>query len=113
METLTHTPVLLEEVIQHLAVQPGGRYVDCTVGGGGHAQAILEAASPGGLLLGFDADPAALKIAAATLADHGNDAKLIECNFRHLEWICRQQHFVPVNRGLFALGLSSMQLGDE
>jgi len=113
MEILTHTPVLLEEVIQHLAVQPGGRYVDCTAGAGGHAQAIMEAASPGGLLLGFDADPAALKIAAATLASFGDDAKLIECNFRHLEWICRQQNFVPVNGILFDLGLSSMQLGDK
>ncbi len=113
METLTHTPVLRNEVIRYLAVQPGGRYVDCTVGAGGHARSIIEAASPGGLLLGFDADPAALDIARETLAPFGDAAKLIECNFRHLEWVCRQQNFVPVHGVLFDLGVSSMQLADD
>jgi 16S rRNA (cytosine1402-N4)-methyltransferase len=113
MENLTHTPVLREEVIRHLAVQPGGRYVDCTAGAGGHASAIIGAASPGGMLLGFDADPKAVKIASETLAPFGSDAKLIECNFRHLEWVCRQQNFAPVHGVLFDLGLSSLQLADE
>ena len=62
-ETLTHAPVLKEEAIRYLAVRPGGRYVDCTAGAGGHAAAILEAATPGGLLFGLDADPVALKTA--------------------------------------------------
>ena len=113
MENLTHTPVLREEVIRHLAVQPGGRYVDCTVGAGGHARAIIEAASPGGMLLGFETDPKALAVAAGALAPFGSDAKLIECNFRHLDWMCRQQSFAPVHGVLFDLGLSSMQLSDE
>src|SRR3989304_2719916 len=57
-ETQIHAPVMVEEVVRYLSVQPGGRYVACTVGGGGHSLAILEAASPGGLLLGIDAhDP--------------------------------------------------------
>ena len=113
MENLTHTPVLREEVIRHLAVQPGGRYVDCTAGAGGHARAILEAAAPGGMLLGFETDPRAREIAAEALAPFGGDGKVIECNFRHLEWMCRQQKFAPVNGVLFDLGLSSMQLSDE
>ena len=62
-----HTPVLLRETIEALDVQDGGRYVDCTVGGGGHAAAILERSSPGGQLLGIDADPEAVKTAQAEL----------------------------------------------
>ncbi|GAI48369.1 unnamed protein product, partial [marine sediment metagenome] len=67
-----HTPVLIEETMEALAVQPGGRYVDCTVGGGGHARAILERSSPGGQLLGLDADPEAIKIAQKNLEAHQN-----------------------------------------
>src|SRR5207253_7108139 len=54
-----HVPVMLEEVLLGLDVQPGGRYVDCTLGGGGHCEAILERSQPGGTVVGIDADPAA------------------------------------------------------
>jgi len=54
-KTTRHVPVLLQEAIQALAVQPGGRYIDCTLGGGGHALSILENSSPGGQLLGSQA----------------------------------------------------------
>jgi 16S rRNA (cytosine1402-N4)-methyltransferase len=111
-ETLTHAPVLREEAVELLAVQPGGRYVDCTVGAGGHARAILDAASPGGLLLGLDQDPAALTIAAQNLAPFGDSVRLVEANFRHLQRVCLQNNFVPVHGILFDLGLSSMQLED-
>lgn len=103
----------MEEVLHYLAVQPGGRYVDCTVGGGGHARAILEAAAPGGLLLGLDADPNALTIAAETLAPFADSVRLVEANFRRLGHVCRQLNFVPVHGVLFDLGLSSFQLADE
>ncbi len=56
-----HIPVLVEEAIKALDVEPGGRYIDCTLGGGGHAAAILEKSSPGGQLLGIDTDPEAIK----------------------------------------------------
>ena len=111
-ETLTHAPVLTEEVVRYLAVQPGGRYVDCTTGAGGHARAIMQAASPGGLLLGLDADPAALKIAAEALARFGDAVALVESNFRDLMRVCRQHSFIPVHGVLFDLGLSSFQLAD-
>ena len=62
MRASGHIPVLAEEVIQALAVQPGGRYIDCTLGGGGHANSIMEHSSPGGQLLGIDADPDAIRL---------------------------------------------------
>lgn len=111
--TVGHTPVMVEDVLRALAVQPGGRYVDCTVGAGGHAEAVLEAASPGGLLLGIDADPNALDLARARLARFGDAALLVEGNFRDLAAICRAHGFAPVHGVLFDLGLSSLQLSDE
>ena len=112
-ETLTHAPVLKEEVVRYLAVRPGGRYLDCTIGAGGHAAAIMDAASPGGVLLGIDADPMALKVAAQNLSRFGDNVKLVEANFSELERVCRQSNFAPVHGVLFDLGLSSMQLADE
>jgi 16S rRNA (cytosine1402-N4)-methyltransferase len=111
-ETLTHAPVLTEEVVRYLAVQPGGRYVDGTVGAGGHARAIIEAAAPGGLLLGLDADPQAIHVAERNLAPFAESVKLVEANFRELTDTCRRLNFVPVHGVLFDLGLSSMQLAD-
>ena len=107
-----HTPVLVEEVVKALAVQPGGRYIDCTLGGGGHALAILEASSPGGQLLGIDADPEAIRIAEANLKDHNGSTLLINDNFRNLKVICLKYDFYPVHGILFDLGLSSLQLDD-
>ncbi len=104
---------MVDEVLHSLAVQPGGRYVDCTLGGAGHAEAVLEAASPGGLLLGIDADPNALRLASARLARFGDATVLVEGNFRDLAAICRARGFAPVHGVLFDLGLSSLQLSDE
>lgn len=109
-ETLLHTSVLLPEAVKFLSVQPGGRYVDCTVGGGGHALAILEAAAPGGLLLGIDADPQAIEVASERLRPFADSARLVQANFRDLEPVCRQHNFVPVHGVLFDLGVSSLQL---
>ncbi len=105
-----HVPVLLEETMEALAVQPGGRYVDCTVGGGGHALAILERSSPGGQLLGIDADPEAIKDARKRLEAHRNSVLLVNDNFVNLQATCIKYDFFPVHGILFDLGLSSMQL---
>lgn len=105
-----HTTVLLAEAVAQLKVERGGRYVDCTVGPGGHAAAILEESAPGGRLLGIDADPAAVKLAAERLRPYGSDVILVNENFRYLERICERHHFRPVNGILFDLGLSSLQL---
>jgi len=108
-----HLPVLLQETIEALAVQPGGRYVDCTVGGGGHAEAILQRSSPGGQLLGIDADPRAIEIARARLARFAGSFLLVQGNFASLQAICIKNDFFPVQGILFDLGLSSLQLDEE
>jgi 16S rRNA (cytosine1402-N4)-methyltransferase len=113
MLALGHTPVLIEETVQALAVQPGGRYIDCTLGGGGHAAAILEHISPGGQLLGIDADPEALRIARARLDAHSDSILLINENFSNLQSICYKYDFYPVHGILFDLGLSSFQLNGD
>jgi 16S rRNA (cytosine1402-N4)-methyltransferase len=107
-----HIPVLLEEGIEALRPQRGGRYVDCTVGGGGHAQAILEASAPGGQLLGIDADPEAIKTAQQRLAPYAGAVLLVNENFERLEHICSRHNFRPVQGILFDLGMSWLQIED-
>ena len=108
--TRQHVPVLLREVVEALAVRPGGRYVDCTLGAGGHAEAILEAASPDGELLGIDLDPEALSTARERLATFAERVTLVEGNFSQVGDLCRERGFAPVQGILFDLGLSSLQL---
>ncbi len=110
MSATAHIPVLLQETIDALAVQPGGRYIDCTIGAGGHSAAILERSSPGGQLLGIDADPDAIKVAKARLEAHSRSVLLVNENFVNLEAICLKYDFFPVHGILFDLGLSSLQL---
>ena len=111
--TRQHVPVLLREAVEALTVRPGGRYVDCTLGGGGHAEAILEAASPDGELLGIDQDPEALAAARERLAAFGERVTFVEGNFSQVGDLCRERGFAPVQGILFDLGLSSLQLEDE
>ncbi|MBI4181113.1 MAG: 16S rRNA (cytosine(1402)-N(4))-methyltransferase RsmH [Chloroflexi bacterium] len=110
MVASVHVPVLVEEAIKALAVQPGGRYIDATLGGGGHAAAILEQSSPGGQLLGIEADPEAIQIARTRLEAWSDVALLINENFVNLEAICYKYDFSPVHGILFDPGLSSLQL---
>ncbi|MCK5124037.1 MAG: 16S rRNA (cytosine(1402)-N(4))-methyltransferase RsmH [Dehalococcoidia bacterium] len=103
-------PVLLDEVIAGLQPQRGGYFVDCTVGLGGHAAAILEEISTSGRLLGIDADPEAIKLSQDKLGDYGEAVALVNDNFINLEAICKRYHFHPVDGILFDLGVSSLQL---
>jgi len=107
-----HQPVLYQEVLEGLRPRPGGRYVDATVGGGGHALGLLEASNPDGRLLAMDTDPAALEIARARLAPYGERVILVHANFARLEEIADRHGFRPVDGILLDLGLSSLQLAD-
>jgi 16S rRNA (cytosine1402-N4)-methyltransferase len=110
MMTAIHIPVMVREVIDALAVRPGGRYVDGTAGEGGHAESVLEAASPGGRLLGIDRDPKALAVARERLSPYGENATLVEGNYVDMANICRSHGFEPVDGILLDLGVSSFQL---
>jgi 16S rRNA (cytosine1402-N4)-methyltransferase len=105
-----HVPVLVDEVLAGLQARPGGCFVDCTVGPGGHASAILKEISPSGRLLGIDADPDAIKIGKDRLSDYGETVTLVNDDFTNLEAICERYHFHPVDGILFDLGVSSLQL---
>ncbi len=105
-----HKPVMLREVLAALDVRPGGRYVDGTVGAGGHAYAIMEAATPGGSLVGLDKDPQALEEARERLARFGDDVRLVHGDYAGMGEVCRELDFVPVHGVLLDLGLSSLQL---
>jgi 16S rRNA (cytosine1402-N4)-methyltransferase len=106
-----HIPVLLNEVMEGLAVQPGGRYVDCTLGGAGHTAAILGHSSPGGQLLGIDADASAVAAARTVLADYAGSVSPVHYNSVNLGKIAKRLNFYPVHGVLFDLGISSIQLG--
>ena len=108
--TAVHKPVMLREVIAGLNVRPGGRYVDGTVGAGGHAAAIMDAAEPGGTLVGMDKDPEALERASTQLARFGPDVRLVQGDYARMGEVCRKLDFVPVHGVLLDLGLSSIQL---
>jgi 16S rRNA (cytosine1402-N4)-methyltransferase len=105
-----HVPVLLDEVVAGLQPRRGDYFVDCTVGAGGHAAAILERISPSGKLLGIDADPEAIRISQDRFSDYGTAVTLVNDNFVNLEAICGRYHFRPVDGILFDLGVSSLQL---
>ena len=110
MSVPIHVPVLLDEVIEGLQAWQGGDFVDCTIGSGGHAAAILEKSLPSGRLLGIDADPEAIKIGQHRLSNYSGGVTLVNDNFVNLEAICTRYHFHPVDGILFDLGVSSLQL---
>lgn len=112
LSNYTHKPVLYQEVLAALKPAPGRRYIDGTVGGGGHARGILDASSPDGQLLGMDADPETLQVARDRLAPFGPRVMLAYGNFVRLEEIAKQSGFYPAHGVLLDLGLSSLQLND-
>ena len=108
-----HLPVLLEEVVRILAPRPGSLHVDGTLGGGGHTERILEAASPDGRVLGLDADPAAVARVGARLGRFGDRLVVRQANFRDLATVAPAAGFGAVDGVLLDLGLSSFQLADR
>jgi len=108
-----HLPVMLEEVILALSPHPGSFQIDATVGGGGHAVRILEAANPGGRLLGIDADPRAIERSTKRLAGFSDQAILRQANFESIGAVATETGFDSVDGILMDLGVSSQQLDDD
>jgi 16S rRNA (cytosine1402-N4)-methyltransferase len=114
MQTI-HIPVMLEEVLKYLQPRAGGQYVDGTIGGGGHTEAILERSAPGGRVLGIDSDAQALARVEKRLASAVRDGRLVlvHGNFAELARIVNEAGFVSsVDGVLLDLGFSSNQMED-
>ncbi len=109
-----HVPVMLDEVLKYLQPRPGGHYIDGTVGGGGHTQAILERSQPDGRVLGIDADAQALERVGARLSgfvDNGR-LQLVQGNFADLARIVDEAWTGSIQGILLDLGFSSDQMED-
>ena len=107
-----HTPVLREEVLTWLITPAGIVYVDATLGGGGHAESILQRLDPTGVLVGLDADPDAIQFATSQLSSYQGRAVLVHSNFRDISAALAQKGFDHVSGILFDLGVSSYQLDE-
>jgi 16S rRNA (cytosine1402-N4)-methyltransferase len=105
-----HVPVLYHEII--LALQPAspGKFIDGTVGAGGHARGILESSSPDGVLLGLDVDPNALQIASQNLSAFQGRFNLVQASYTTIPQQMRTLKWESVQGILIDLGVSSMQL---
>lgn len=108
--SLPHRPVLYKEIIHALRPRSSHRYVDGTLGAGGHARGILETSSPDGRLLGMDVDPNALEVARERLSDFSSRVILIQASYTTLREQLDKVGWESVDGVLLDLGLSSMQL---
>jgi 16S rRNA (cytosine1402-N4)-methyltransferase len=104
-----HKPVLYKEIIHALQPQRGGRYVDGTLGAGGHARGILEACTPDGLLLGLDVDPQALALSRETLAPYEGRTHFVQASYTTITKQLAALHWDAVDGIVLDLGASSMQ----
>ncbi len=105
-----HIPVLLEETIKSLALKADGIYVDGTLGGGGHSQAILERTSPAGRLVGIDQDDEALAAARERLVPFGDRVMFVKSNFCQMAQVLAELNIIQVDGILLDIGVSSHQL---
>ena len=105
-----HVSVLYHQIITALLPISSGRYVDATVGAGGHASGILEKSSPNGKLLGLDTDPQALALSNQRLALYGDRVHLIHSSYTQLQQVLQTIGWDDVNGIVIDLGVSSMQI---
>ena len=102
-----HLPVMVDEATRLLQPEPGGTYVDCTLGLGGHTRALLEHGA--GRVIGFDRDPQALALAGRALESFGGRVHLVHADYRTLDTVLDRLGVPLVAGALADLGVSSMQ----
>ena len=108
-EAFVHVPVMLDRIVEIFRGVPDGLYVDATLGGGGHAAAVLDA-HPGLHLLGLDRDDVAIAAASHTLARFGDRVEIVRSGFDQLERLVNERTTEGASAVLFDLGVSSPQL---
>ena len=105
-----HIPVLKKEVLGYLDPKENENFVDCTVGHGGHAKAILERTSPAGKVLGIDSDLKQIKICQSQLKEFKERIILVSSSYTKIKKIVKKNNFQPINGILLDLGMSSWHL---
>ena len=105
-----HVTVLLKETVDGLDIKPGGTYVDCTLGGGGHSSYLLSQLTEGGKLIAFDQDEIAIQNAKEKFSSYGDQFVTVKSNFRYLSEKLHELGITEVDGILFDLGVSSPQL---
>jgi 16S rRNA (cytosine1402-N4)-methyltransferase len=108
----THTPVLLEEAMRFLDPKPGCRFIDATLGAGGHTRVLLERTAPDGKVLAIDQDASALAGTDPTLAPFGSRVTLVHANFRNLAATAAEHGYTGCDGVLADIGISSMMVDD-
>src|SRR3990172_6779317 len=109
MNDMPHKPVLYKEIIHALQPGSGGRYVDGTLGAGGHARGILEASAPDGQLLGIDVDQQVLRIARETLAPYEHSIHLVQASYTTLSDQLKQIGWSEVDGGGVGRGAAPLR----
>ncbi len=107
-----HLPVMTGEVVRYLNCRAGGLYIDGTLGGGGHGEAILKASAPDGILIGIDRDEAAIRQAEKALKAYKNRIILVRADFGEIKEILVERGFSEVDGIVLDLGVSSYQLDE-
>lgn len=110
MLEFNHTSVLLKETVEAVVHNPDGIYVDCTLGGAGHAHAVGERLSSQGMIIGLDQDQVALGVARERLSDLSCQVKTLASNFSNLKEALEREGIQEVDGFIFDLGVSSYQL---
>jgi 16S rRNA (cytosine1402-N4)-methyltransferase len=107
-----HTPVMLDEVVWLMNSKPGGVYIDCTLGSGGHALGLLEFAGAGARIIGIDRDQDAISTAKQELRHFSDNVTFVHGKFSDLQDIVMSLNVAQVDGILFDLGVSSYQLDE-
>jgi 16S rRNA (cytosine1402-N4)-methyltransferase len=107
-----HKPVLFDEVIENIVSNKEGVYLDCTLGGAGHTQGILENTSEGAVVVAIDQDDDAIEFAQKKLEKFGSRIKIFKDNFKNLDTVLYMAGYEKVSGILMDIGVSSYQLDD-